>query len=130
MLNPWYRLLLKPIQANSAKRSYLEGNGTASSSASVAASLQHETKHTEVPTKKQFCHLSIVFQARVKEGIKNAEMFHLESNSWKSISEEVIRCAFGLNIKVYITSIFSCCGHTSNSSLICPNRSVFFFLLH
>ena len=71
MLDPRYKVLLNPTQAESAKNhilKMLKNNSDASSSSSSAASFPVHLDEGSEPPKKHFHHLSKVLEARLKEG--------------------------------------------------------------
>jgi hypothetical protein len=78
LLDPRYRVLLTPTQADSAKEELLKylkdtSGSVTSNSASSAASPEHEVDEAEDPPRKRFHHLSKVLEQKFKEGMKKAE---------------------------------------------------------
>ena len=75
LLDPRYKLLLNPVQMETAKKELLkelkEAAGSSNSGSSDdGASPQQSTEEPEEPRPKRFCHLSRLLEKKVKEGIQ------------------------------------------------------------
>ena len=91
LLDPRYRLLLNPVQAEAAKReillSHKDASGSSNSEHSTSSPEQETEEREGEPPAKQFYHPSKLIEERSKEGKKKRKKkAHLVRNNWISTS--------------------------------------------